>query len=832
MLPIHDILDQVRRALSNSGAAVIHAPPGAGKTTIVPPVLLGEAWLGGNRIVMLEPRRLAARAAAQRMAFLRHESVGETVGYRTRLDTKVSASTRIEVVTEGVLTRMLQQDPTLDGYGLVIFDEFHERSLQGDTGFALALHTRRLVRPELRLLVMSATIDGTAVARLIDGAVVVSSTGRQFPVETRYRPPVNRPRAGLRLDSTAVAGAIRKSLVETSGDILVFLPGAPEIHSVRRELDQVHLPSDVDLVALHGSLQPGEQDRAIAPGSHGRRKVVLATSIAETSLTIEGVRVVIDSGLARRSRFSPRTGMSRLETVRVSRASADQRRGRAGRTGPGTCYRLWAEDDDASLQAFAQPEILEGDLAPLALDLAVAGVANPTDLSWLDAPPAAAFSQATELLRQLDAIDDRGRVTPHGAAMARFGMHPRLSHMTLRAADDGLGTLASELAALFSERDPLRGLQEVVGTDARARIDAISKPDDYPGADRQTLKRVLQQARRFRSQVRTRDVASDTSAVGRVLALAFPDRVAQRRPGTQPRFLLRNGTGATLPDGDPLGQESHLVIAESDGRVPEARVWLAAPLSIEDLEADFRNQIVDVENVEWDDERGVRAHRERRLGALVLSRVVVRDPDPSLVATAIAAAIGRRGLDVLSWSDGARRLRDRLAFLHANDQSWPDVSDAALITPLLARLHDALGQIRSDRDLRNLDVAGALLDLLHWDQRRGLDVLAPTHFEAPTGSRLPIEYRDPRAPAVSIRLQEMFGTRETPTVLGGRVALTLHLLSPAQRPVQVTRDLAGFWRSSYYDVRKDLRARYPKHSWPDDPLTAPPTKRARPRPSA
>jgi len=826
VLPIHDSLDEIRNALKRAGAVVVHAPPGAGKTTIVPPALLSEEWLGRNRIVMLEPRRLAARAAAHRMSHLRGESVGRTIGYRTRLDTKVSGATRIEVVTEGVLTRMVQQDPTLDGYGLVIFDEFHERSLQGDTGLALVLHTRHLVRPDLRVAVMSATIDGIAVARLLDNAPVVSSSGRHFEVETRYRPVAVAPLAAS-FNATFVAGTVRTALSETEGDVLVFLPGAPEIHRLGDHLGQT---DGADVIALHGSLSPQDQDRAIAPSSPGQRKVVLATSIAETSLTIEGVRVVIDTGLARRSRFSPRTGMSRLETLRVSRAAADQRRGRAGRTAPGVCYRLWAEDENATLQSFAPPEILEGDLAPLALDLAIAGVTDPSELSWLDAPPAAAFSQARELLRQLDALDELGKATTHGQSMSRFGMHPRLSHMILRASGSGLGALGCELAAILGERDPLRSLRDTVGTDLGSRVEAMRKPREYPGVDQGALRRAADQARHWQSRLSKNDVAerhADPTALGRVLALAFPERLARRRPGPQPRYLLRNGTGATLPEGDPLGQEPFLVIAESDGRAPEARAWLTAPVTLSDVEEDFGDQVIEAHDVEWDEEHGIRAWKERRLGALVLSRGLERSPDPQRVADAVAEGIRRHGLDLLPWSEGAIRLRERLAFLRAHDPSWPDMSDGALMVSLLENLHDALGRIRSSRELRTLDVAGSLLGMLDWDQRRRLEQLAPTHFEAPTGSRLSIDYSDPQAPSVSVRLQEMFGARETPTVLSGRVALTLHLLSPAQRPVQVTRDLAGFWRSSYFDVRKDLRARYPKHAWPDDPVTATPTKRAR-----
>jgi ATP-dependent helicase HrpB len=832
VLPIHESLDEVRAALRANGAAVIHAPPGAGKTTIVPPALLGADWLGGGRIVMLEPRRLAARASAQRMAFLRGEVVGRTIGYRTRLDTRVSTATRIEVVTEGVLTRMLQHDPTLDGYGLVIFDEFHERSLQADTGLALVLHTKRLVRPDLRVLVMSATLDGTAVARLLDDAPVITSHGKQFDVETRYRPaPAGARRMGA-FDAPFTASAITTALNETVGDVLVFLPGAPEISHVENLLSEKRLPAYVEVIALHGSLDVGDQDRAIKPAAAGRRKVVLATSIAETSLTIEGVRVVMDCGLSRRSRFSPRTAMSRLETVRVSRASADQRRGRAGRTAPGVCYRLWSEDENASLQAFSAPEILEADLAPLALDLACAGIVDAAELRWLDSPPVAALSQAHELLHQLRAIDETGRATSHGKSMSQFGLHPRLAHMILRASSEGLGSLACRLAAILGERDPLRSLRNAIGVDLQARVDALDRPNEYEGADLGALRRARDQARRWEQRLPERNDRTserDPTAIGRVLALGYPERVGMRRPGGLPRFVLRSGNGVSLPEGDSLTRESFLVVAESDGRVPEARAWLAASMTADDVETDFADDITSEESVEWTEDEGVRAFRERRLGAIVLSRRRVRDPDPVLVAAAVATGIRRHGLEVLSWSDGARRLRERLAFLHAHDASWPDVSSEALTEPLLERLAGALGTVRSSAELRSLDISAALLELLDWDQRRRLDALAPMHFEAPTGSRLPIDYSDPRAPVVAVRLQEMFGRQDTPTVLGGRVALTLMLLSPAQRPVQVTRDLAGFWRTSYYDVRKDMRARYPKHSWPEDPLNAEPTRRARKR---
>lgn len=835
-LPIDAVLADLGAALAAHPAAVLQAPPGAGKTTIVPLALRDAPWLGGRRLVILEPRRLAARVAARRMALLLGEETGATVGYRTRLDTRVGPSTRIEVVTEGVLTRMLQHDPTLDGYGLVVFDEFHERGIHGDTGLALTLHTQRLVRPDLRILVMSATLDGAKVARLLSEAPIVASAGRQFPVETRYLPT---PRDG-RIE-TGVASAVRLAIRDDMGDILVFLPGAPEIHRLANLLADNLLPRHVDVIPLHGQLSPDEQDRAIAPSPHGRRKVVLATSIAETSLTIEGVQTVIDSGLARRPRFSPRTGMTRLETMRVSRAAADQRRGRAGRLGPGLCYRLWDERETDHLLAFAPPELLEADLVPLALDLAVMGIHDPLDLSWLDPPPAAAFAQARELLGQLLAIDSNGRVTAEGRAMAQLSMHPRLARMVRRATRDGDGAAACDIAALLGERDILRGAARTAGADLRARLDALhdTRPShaavpDEPPPVRGVLHGLRQQANRWRDQmgvpaIGARGAEHQREATGRLLSLAYPDRVARRRTGSTSRYVMRNGAGAVLPEGDALGVEEFLVVAESDGRVPESRIYLAAPLSLADVEREFAHQIADVAHVEWHVATGVRARRERRLGAIVLASHRDRAPDPIHVAHAVAGAARQHGLQLLPWTENAIRLRKRMRFLHHADASWPDVSDEALIDSLFDRLTPQLGAVRSADELRRLDVHAALLDLLAWEQRARLDLLAPTHFVAPSGSRLPVDYSDPAAPAVAVRLQEMFGCRDTPSVLAGRVQLTLKLLSPANRPMQVTRDLAGFWRTTYFDVRKDLRTRYPKHDWPDDPIAATPTNRAKRR---
>jgi ATP-dependent helicase HrpB len=831
-LPIEDALPALRAALADAGCAVLQAPPGAGKTTRVPLALLHEPWLAGQRIVMLEPRRLAARAAAARMASTLGERVGDTVGYRVRMDTRVGPRTRVEVVTEGVLTRMLQGDPALEGVGLVVFDEFHERSLHADLGLALALQSRSVLRDDLRILVMSATLDGAPVAALLDGAPVVTSEGRSWPVETRYlaRAPEGRLPA-------IVSSAVRRALEEeTEGDVLVFLPGAGEIRQVDAMLRGEADPA-VRVMPLYGSLPPEAQDRAIAPSPAGSRKVVLATSIAETSLTIDGVRVVVDGGWMRVPRFSPRTGMTRLETVRVSRASADQRRGRAGRTGPGVCYRLWPEHVQATLQAHGMPEILDADLAPLALELAAWGVADPADLAWLDPPPPAAYAAARELLSQLGALDDAGAITPHGRRMAGLSLHPRLAHMLLRAQEMGHGALACDLAALLAERDVFRTDAGVPQADLRLRLHALRDSGRAAAegvtlghrVDREGLRRAAAEARQWRRTLRVpAGEVADEDAAGLLLAFAYPDRIAQRRPGGGGRYLLRNGRGAAFAGPDPLADEAFIVIPEIDGQGRDSRVYLAAPLSEADLARHFAEQVEREEQVDWDAASGaVRAVRRERLGAIVLREAPLRDPDLERIAAAMLRGIRAAGLDAL-WTDAARRLRERMAFLHHLDPSrWPDVSDAALLASLDAWLAPHLHGARGD--LRAVDVAAALVSLLPWDRRAALDDLAPTHVTVPTGSRVPVDYADPAAPVLAVRLQEMFGLAETPRVGGGAVPLTLHLLSPAHRPVQVTRDLAGFWRSSYFDVRKDLRGRYPRHPWPDDPLSAAPTRRAKPR---
>ena len=821
-LPIDPALPALRDALRDRGAAVLQAPPGSGKTTRVPLALLDQPWLGGRRIVMLEPRRLAARAAAGWMARQLDQPVGGTVGYRIRRDTRVGPATRIEVVTEGVLTRLLSADPGLDGIGLVIFDEFHERSLHADLGLALTLHSRVLLRDDLRVLIMSATLDGPRVAELLDGVPVVTAEGRAYPVETRYA----RPRTDAPVQA-AVTSAVCDAMLQEAGDVLVFLPGAGEIRRTAALLANAGLDPRIRVHPLYGDLDPEAQEAAIAPSPPGARKVVLATSIAETSLTIDGVRVVIDSGLSRVPRFSPRTGMTRLETIRVSRAAADQRRGRAGRSAPGVCWRLWPEAAMAELRPFDTPEILAADLAPLALDLADAGVSEPSELRWLDAPPTAALQQARELLEELGALDRVGRITAHGRRMAELALHPRLAHMLLRGRALGLSALAADLAALLSERDPLRA-GGAPGADLSLRLEALRR--GHPAASPGVLRRIRAESRLIRRRLGVNaEVERDPapSEVGLLLALAYPDRIGQRRPGTT-RFLLRNGLGAFVDAADPLGREDYVVAAELDGAPRESRIYLAAPLALGDLERELGDQIAHEEVVSWDEAADqVIARRRERLGAIVLRDAPIRDPDPAAVGAALLDRLRRGGIDSLPWSEAALRTRARLRFVHQLDPGWPDLSDAALLAALGDWLGRALRGITSLDQLRRVNLDQLLMEQLSWEQRAALDRLAPTHIDVPSGSRIPVDYSNPEAPVLAVRLQEVFGWAETPRVGGGAVPLTLHLLSPARRPVQVTRDLASFWRTTYFDVRKDLKGRYPKHYWPDDPLRAEPTRRAK-----
>ncbi len=818
-LPIDAVLPTLRDALSHAPMAVLVAPPGAGKTTRVPLALLDEAWLGAGKLVLLEPRRLAARAAAERMAASLDERLGEQVGLRARFDTVVSRRTRIEVVTEGVFTRMALDDPSLGGVAAVIFDEYHERSLDADLCLALALDIAGVLRPDLRLLVMSATLDGARVATLLDGAPVIESQGRAFPVETRYigRDP------GRRIED-AMVPAIMSALRAEPGSVLAFLPGQAEIARTAALLAERLKPGEAEVAPLYGALDRVGQDRAVRPSPNGARKVVLATSIAESALTIEGVRIVVDSGLARVPRFEPDLGLTRLETVRASRASADQRRGRAGRTGPGVCYRLWEEVATGALPAFSRPEILDADLSGLVLDLALWGTRDPSVLRWLDPPPAPAVAEAKLLLEGLGALDREGAVTTEGRAVAALAAPPRIARMVIEAHRRGAGRLGGEIAALLVERG-LGG----TGVDLGTRIERWRR-DRGPRAE---AARGL--ARTFSRQARAAGSHTTDDAElspGQVLALAFPDRIAKAR-GRRGTFLLANGRAATIDDADPLADALFLAVGEVTGRAAASRILLAAPLDLAEVEAIAGARIATRDEVSFDETRAaLGARRMRRLGAISLGEqpLPVRSGDATALALALARGIARIGIGRLPWSMAQSQWRDRVAFLRAADgEDWPDLSDAHLADTVEDWLAPYLAGKTALADLSADDLGQALHGLLPYDLSRRLDAEAPTHWRAPTGSLLPVDYAAEGGPSIAVRVQELFGLGHHPALAGGRMPLTLHLLSPAHRPIQITRDLPGFWRGSWAAVKSEMRGRYPRHPWPDDPAAAAPTLRAKPR---
>jgi ATP-dependent helicase HrpB len=831
-LPIESVLGDLRAALSLGPACVLQAPPGAGKTTRVPLALLSEPWLAERRILMLEPRRLVARAAAGHMARLLNEAVGLTVGFRVRMETRVGPQTRIEVLTEGVLTRRLQSDPALSGVGLVIFDEFHERHFESDLGLALCLDLQGVLNPQLRLLVMSATLDTGPVAELLGAAPVVTCEGRQYAVETRYR--------GLRREvpvERAVADAVLAAARGEQGSILAFLPGAPEIRRTLALLQAAGLGPEWLLAPLFGNLSREEQEQAVLPAPPGRRKIVLATNIAESSLTIEGIRVVVDGGLARVPRFEARSGMTRLATVPVSRASADQRRGRAGRSGPGVCVRLWSEQAQQLLPERSLPEILQADLAQLALELAVWGVRDPQALKWLDLPPPAAFTQARRLLQALGALSDDGSVSDHGRQMAGLPLHPRLAHMLLEACRRGQGAAGCDLAALLSEGDVMRFGPGERDADIRLRLDAMAavRQDRRPesGAalvDRSACRRAVQLADVLRRRLGVPAGPSPSAAAGRLLALAYPDRIGRRRPGAAGRFLLTNGRGAFFPSPEPLSSAETIVAAELDGERREARIFLAAAYDEADLLEDFAAAVETVETVAWDPRRqAVSTQTITQLGALVLKAEAMPTPDPQAVAAALIEGIRQAGIGCLPWTRRLREWQQRVLFLRRafeGEESWPDVGDAALADSMADWLSPHIGGVTRLGGLRRVDLPAALAGLLTREQRRRLESLAPTHLAVPSGARIRLDYSG-EAPVLAARVQEMFGSTDTPRVAGGRRAVRLHLLAPSGRPVQVTEDLAGFWAGSYHQVKKELKGRYPKHPWPDDPLAAQPTRSVR-----
>lgn len=832
-LPVVSVIDDLRKALAGNPCAVLQAPPGAGKTTVIPLALLDESWLKQRKIIVLAPRRLAARAAAMRMAEMLGENVGGTVGYRVRMDSRIGRKTRIEVVTEGVLTRMLQSDPSLNPVGLVIFDEFHERNLDGDLGLALCLDMQGVLNESLRLLVMSATLDTGPVADLLGRAPVISCPGRTFPVETRYvgtHMPESSPEFWVR--------TVMQTAGEESGNILMFLPGAAEIRHVARQLARASLGPQWIVAPLFGNLSASEQARAIRPPQQGKRKIVLATSIAETSLTIEGIRVVVDTGLQRLPRMDLRSGLTRLVTRPVSKASADQRRGRAGRLEPGICLRLWSRHAHPALAAVSRPEICEADLAALALELAVWGVDDPGRLRWLDPPSQASYDGARCLLQTLGALDDQFRITAQGRKMATLPVHPRLARMICEADANGDGRLACDLAALLIERDVLRFEPGRWDADMQLRLDLIhaDRGGEAPAksdatVDRFALRRAIATADALVKRINTNSPRTDRQSIGQLLAWAYPDRIAQRRKGRRGRFLLASGRGAHLDETDPLASESYLVAVDLDGKKRQARIFRAAAYSLDLLLKQYPEKVSHEQIVGWDHARkAVSAQLVTTLDAITVKSEALVSPDDRKVLAAMLDGIRQSGLGCLPWTKALLRWRERVLFLRGLELDtgpWPDTSDQGLDPHLEQWLAPYLAGVIRLQDLVRLDLKAALYGMLSYQQHRLLDQLAPTHLEVPSGSRIPIDYSG-KVPVLAVRLQEMFGLTATPTVAGGRQSLLVHLLSPAGRPVQITQDLAGFWRSGYAVVKKELKGRYPKHYWPDDPLQAEPTSRVRP----
>lgn len=811
-LPIEEALPALLAALEGPGQAVLVAPPGAGKTTVVPLALLAAPWRKDGTILVLEPRRIAARGAASRMAQLRGEKLGETVGLRARFDSRTSAKTRVLVVTEGVFTRMVLDDPELTGIAAVLFDEFHERSLDADFGLALALEARAALRPDLRLVVMSATLDDARIASHLGNAPLVNSQGRTFPIETRYR---GRD-ANARIEAE-VASAIRAILASEGGSILAFLPGQGEIERTLRLLEEAKLPETVDLCPLYGALPPERQDAAIRPAQTGRRKVVLATSIAETSLTIEGVRIVVDSGLARAPRFEPDLGLSRLETVRVSRASADQRRGRAGRTEPGIAIRLWDEAQDAGLMPFNRPEIFDADLSGLRLDAALWGVSSLADLRLIDPAPAAALKEAENQLRALHALDDAGRITDHGRALQKLPLRPRLAALVLAGAEHGQAQEAAQLAALTAERG-VGG----IGVDLGERMERLAR-ERSPRAQA-----VKDMAARWAKMARA-EASKPALSAGGLLALAFPDRIAKARGNGA--FHLANGRMAALDATEALAGAPYLVVADMTGTAARARITAAAAVAREEIDALFAGDFRREEEVSFDAESGaLRARRVTKLGALTLESATRPLQPGAETAKALAQAAARKGIDRLGWSKAQQQLRDRVNFVRPTEpEDWPDLSDEALAQSVDVWLAPFLLDATSLAAIDAERLGAALDALLPYAARARLDKEAPTHFTAPTGNSFAIRYEGEGAPFLAVRVQELFGLKTHPSLANGKLPLTLELLSPAQRPIQITRDLPRFWAGSWADVRADLRGRYPRHPWPEDPANALPTARAKPR---
>lgn len=842
-LPVDALIPDLKIYLEQQGVAVVTAEPGAGKTTRIPIALLHEPWLQGKRIIMLEPRRVAAISAARFMAASLGEQVGETVGYRVALDSKVGQNTVIEVVTEGILTAMLQHDPSLEQIGLIIFDEFHERNLHADLGLALTIESRSILREDLRVIVMSATMDPKPVAHLLGDAPILSSAGRTYPVHTYYVQGESifkmyqRPYSDW---AKKVANTIQEALQQHEGDILVFLPGIREIRAVQREcrssIDSIN--NSIELLILHGGMTSSEQDQVIIPSANKMRKVVLATSLAESSITITGIVIVIDSGLTRIPVFSARTGMEHLATERVSQDSADQRRGRAGRTEAGICYRLWSEEEQSYLATTRSPEIVQSDLTSMALHIAVWGT-DINELSWLDQPPQAAYEQACQLLIHLEALDEQKGITAHGRELSKLRVHPRLAHMIVHAIPLGMVQQACDLAALLQERD-LLSFHEA-GTDMEHRVQALQGDSSYQ-VDPRAIQRIKEWSRRFEQQSRLiqgyntpSSIDPDLSAsnTGMLLSLAYPDRIAKNRGnGT---FLLRIGRGASFASSayrsDYLTTASYIVAAQLDDTGTDSVIRLAAEVSESQLRRIHANHIQSVHQVDYDEEReSISARIDTYLGAILLQSVSDPKPSAEQIQLAIIHAIRYKGLDSLNWTKAAIQWRERISFMHQLDPDYPAMDDGTLLAEMDEWLLPYIEGIRRFNELKKLNLAELLLHRLSWEQRQAIDRLAPTHIEVPSGSRIAVNYTDPKRPFIAVRLQELFGCMTTP-MIGHHIPLTIHLLSPAGRPVQVTNDLVSFWQHAYFEIKKDLKGRYPKHYWPDNPLTAEPTHRVKPRQS-
>jgi ATP-dependent helicase HrpB len=810
-LPIDIVLPELRAAFLRRKNVVLSADPGTGKTTRVPLALLDEPWLEGKKIIMLEPRRLAATRSATYMAQQLGEKVRETIGYRIRGETRIGKSTRIEVLTEGILTRILQNDPALLDIGLIIFDEFHERSIHADIGLALTLDVQENLRNDLRILVMSATLDGLAIASLLGDAEIVKSEGRSFPVITHYHPRRHNDNI-----ESLVASTVLRALRENKGDLLVFLPGQREIRRTDSILSEMNLPENIIVHKLFGDAPVSLQQKALAPADNNKRKIILATSIAETSLTIDGVSVVIDSGLARTPRFDPRRGMSGLITIPVSQSSADQRRGRAGRQMPGVCYRLWSENQNAQLQKFAQPEIAVADLAPLALEFAQWGTPDGTGLKFLDTPPEQNLKQAVDLLKKLGALDSGGKITKHGQVMNELGIHPRLAHMLIRGKELGFGNLACDVAALLEERGLLRG-------DNDADIDLYSRWSALHGKqtkDSFARQRAVNQSAKLKEILKIKAGKNNPDHIGILLALAYPERIAKRREKESLRYQLAGGMGAVLPKNSNLSKEEYLAVADVDGAGGEVKIFLAEPISENDVNKIFFEQITNEDEVRWDEQQQiVIARRTNKLGAIILSEVQLNN-DTDAVRSAMINGIRVMGLGALPWTPHTISLRTRSEWLRTQNfenLDLPKLDDEHLMKTIDVWLTPYLGGITRKANLTRLDMNSIVDAFFSYHQRKNVEKLAPTHLVLKKEKRVQLEYRIDSPPILAVRLQDMLGEQITPTICGGKVKVLIHLLSPARRPIAITQDLISFWKNAYPEVRKQMRGRYPKHNWPEDP---------------